>query len=61
MVVPVNNVVNPYSTYAEKPDADNWGKDKSNSVCTIVLQRKQAYKYGTRHRKLYVFVMLMLH
>lgn len=54
MVVPVDDVVEPYRAYAEKPNADDRRKQKPNSVCAIVLQRKQAYKYGARHWKPYI-------
>jgi hypothetical protein len=58
MVVPTNNIVDPYRAYAEKPNADNWSKEKPNFVCPIVLQRKQAYQYGASHREFYICTRL---
>lgn len=54
MVVPVDDVVEPYHAYAEKPNADDRRKEEPNSVCAIVLQSKQTYKYRARHRKSYI-------
>jgi hypothetical protein len=54
MVVPMDDIVEAYGTYAEKPNAYYWCKKKPNFVCTIVLQSKQAYKYGTSHGEFYI-------
>jgi hypothetical protein len=54
MDVPVEDVIESYHAYAEKPNADDWRKDKPNSVCAIVLQSKQAYEYSARHGKSYI-------
>jgi hypothetical protein len=45
MGVPYNNVVDSYDANAHKPDGNNWSKEETNSVCAIMLQCEQAYKY----------------
>jgi len=40
MVVPMDDIVEAYCTYAEKPNAYYWCKKKPNFVCPIVLQCK---------------------
>ena len=54
MVIPMDDIVEAYCTYAEKPNAYDWCKKKPNFVCAVVLKRKQAYKYGTGHWKFYI-------
>jgi hypothetical protein len=60
VVIPTHNIIGPYRAYADKPNADNWGKEKPDFVCTIVLQHKQAYKYGASRRKFYICTKLKL-
>jgi hypothetical protein len=44
MGIPNEDVVDPYGTDADKPQADNRREEKSDPVCAEVLQGEQAYQ-----------------
>jgi hypothetical protein len=51
MGIPIDDVVDAYGADAEKPQADNRRKEKSDPVRPKVLQCEQGYQYHTCYWK----------
>ena len=54
MRVPMENVVNTDGAYAHKPQENHRSEQEPDSVCTVVLERKQTYQNYTSSRYFYI-------